>query len=422
LNQFAAELKVERRRIYDIVNVLEGFDVVAKKGKNLYQWKGLEGFSMALRKLENTAKEDIPELKVFSFESKDPKVKKKSLTFLSIKLLKLFIIYKTNINFKELIKLFGEKYLELKLNNDDKELKKSENKNKIRRLYDIVNVFKSLGLIEKVINSSGKSVFQFRGVDGLMSNVTDLQTVSIPQENEPLSNASDKSEKENLVRVVVFNELDDTTQVTKRKLQMRSGKRNLERFINKDGPRTREGNLDLKRIKQSSYFENIALNKSTSPVKMSGRESFKKLNNEFTWRKLELVKPKLPESLARLEILKKNKNISIINSKNLGGQPKDEKKFRKLTTQDLSPEIQKELKLSVENKEHKFFNIFEHDNSQFVSTSKNRFLDLKKKFLTSKIGKLKGTLLKIQKNYFEEEHEPFFAVLLNCMDNAYRFM
>jgi len=58
----------------------------------------------------------------------------------------------------------------------------------------------------------------------------------------------------------------------------------------------------------------------------------------------------------------------------------------------------------------------------YVYNTLNDFLDLKKKFLTSKIGKLKGTLLKIQKNYFEEEHEPFFAVLLNCMDNAYRFM
>ena len=173
LNDFARDLGVERRRIYDIINVLEGFDVIWKRGKNLYQWRGLAGFEENLCRLE-AAGEGIHDAKVFSFEHKDPRLKKKSLTFLSIKLLKLFIVYKENINFKELIKLFGQKYLKLNLNADDKDLKRAENKNKIRRLYDIVNVFKSLGLICKTTSPSGRSVFQFKGLPGLRSNVTDL--------------------------------------------------------------------------------------------------------------------------------------------------------------------------------------------------------------------------------------------------------
>lgn len=173
LNDFARDLGVERRRIYDIINVLEGFDVIWKRGKNLYQWRGLQGFEKNLSRLES-AGDAIHETKVFTFEHKDPRLKKKSLTFLSIKLLKLFIVYKENINFKELIKLFGQKYLKLNLNSNDQDLKRSENKNKIRRLYDIVNVFKSLGLICKTTSASGRSVFQFRGLPGLRSNVDDL--------------------------------------------------------------------------------------------------------------------------------------------------------------------------------------------------------------------------------------------------------
>ena len=187
LNDFAQDLGVERRRIYDIINVLEGFDVIWKRGKNLYQWRGLLGFEENLCRLE-AAGEGIHDAKVFSFEHKDPRLKKKSLTFLSIKLLKLFIVYKENINFKELIKLFGQKYLKLNLNADDKDLKRAENKNKIRRLYDIVNVFKSLGLICKTTSPSGRSVFQFKGLPGLRSNVTDL--VSDARKSSERLNAS----------------------------------------------------------------------------------------------------------------------------------------------------------------------------------------------------------------------------------------
>ncbi|XP_073066328.1 transcription factor E2FB-like isoform X2 [Primulina eburnea] len=43
LNNAAGMLEVQKRRIYDITNVLEGIDLIEKKLKNRIKWKGLDG-------------------------------------------------------------------------------------------------------------------------------------------------------------------------------------------------------------------------------------------------------------------------------------------------------------------------------------------------------------------------------------------
>lgn len=40
LNKASADLQVQKRRIYDITNVLEGIGLLEKKSKNNIQWKG----------------------------------------------------------------------------------------------------------------------------------------------------------------------------------------------------------------------------------------------------------------------------------------------------------------------------------------------------------------------------------------------
>ena len=317
LNDFAVELNVERRRVYDIVNVLEAFDMVKKHGKNRYLWLGIQNLKFALNKLETLSVPQIYVTKIFSHENLT--FKKKSLTYLSIKLLKLFMIHKNNINFKELIKLFGEKYLNLKLNDKDKELKQSENKNKIRRLYDIINVFKSLGLAEKNVNSSGKSVLTFKGLKGLSNNISclkDLISKDFDINGNILEINSVKSEKivknnfedilpcfnksNSLANSFLFKNEDSELknfEIIKNNKKIKIADFTVENVLNKNKIFTNSKNFKLK--KNFFTFEK----QSKSFLYSKNLNCFKKINQDE--KKTEIIKN---NSLRIIENLEKIKN------------------------------------------------------------------------------------------------------------------
>ena len=67
----------------------------------------------------------------------------------------------------------------------------------LRPLYDIANVFKSLGLIKKITLNSKKPAFEFIGESGL---------ISFLDENAPVSNTntSEKPQKSKIKRILTI--------------------------------------------------------------------------------------------------------------------------------------------------------------------------------------------------------------------------
>ena len=439
LNDFARELQVERRRIYDIVNVLEGFDIVKKKGKNVYLWNGLQGFEQALSILQDTDSESIPRLKVFTFEYKDPSVKKKSLTFLSIKLLKLFIIYKDNINFKELIKLFGEKYLELKLNLEDKDLKKSENKNKIRRLYDIVNVFKSLGLIEKITNSSGKSVFRFRGVTGLRSNVKKLKETDSATE---------------MMRITVLNELQsfdslqdprDISPKPYNTLPDSSYDKASFKISLKEDFHVAENNKDMINLKNNfnvkGVFNNLKPNDYNRYMQIKPfSHSTQSISEQSLFQGLDSQKSNSEafQTLSNIHFIKNNQKIRVLDSKVIDFNLKPTyPKYNSVETapalssytpfgfEDLSRSLRKIVKsMPFNNKIAPRVLRFDNDQKSQtqISSQQSRFLENKQKFLNRKSLETKKSLMKIQKSKFPDEKGELFEVMYSLLDKLHLFV
>ncbi|CAD8061514.1 unnamed protein product [Paramecium sonneborni] len=164
LDQITDELGVERRRIYDIINILESLQVVKRKCKNKYSWSGFKTIYQTIQQYAN---------KQVNFDTTQHK-REKSLEVLSAGFIQLFMQHKSIWTLEEAAKYLG------------KEVDQNKLKTKVRRLYDIANVLKSIGLIKKThLISSKKPAFQWVGEEGLKQfqhNLKQQELKNKPQE------------------------------------------------------------------------------------------------------------------------------------------------------------------------------------------------------------------------------------------------
>jgi hypothetical protein len=166
LDKCTTMLNTEKRRVYDIMNIFEGFGAVSRKAKNLYTWKGLKKINSAFENIlercraitqnfscrfsQNEGECEDHALAAYKFD------RVKSLGFLCESFICLFLLWKPVITLEEA----ATKISKILLN-------ESKLKTKVRRLYDIANVLWVLKVIKKTLLTNGKPAFEWVGQSGM---------------------------------------------------------------------------------------------------------------------------------------------------------------------------------------------------------------------------------------------------------------
>ncbi|GJQ08767.1 hypothetical protein GpartN1_g558.t1 [Galdieria partita] len=208
VDEVAEILHVERRRIYDIVNVLESLGIVVKKKRNHYKWQGVDRipFTLIALKVSSEVENDVKQQNTSTIEAVDSLTcssdegslssqkdddseretglvrhrndqNDKFLGVLTQRFIKLFLESSESvISFQEIIRLL--------LGEQDKDMK---SKTGIRRLYDIANILSALQLIQKTQKWNGEMAYEW-----LLSEIAYLHIFRSTKLHEEKINVSRK--------------------------------------------------------------------------------------------------------------------------------------------------------------------------------------------------------------------------------------
>eukprot|EP00742_Colponemidia_sp_Colp-10_P003283 GILJ01003494.1.p1 GENE.GILJ01003494.1~~GILJ01003494.1.p1 ORF type:complete len:425 (+),score=54.97 GILJ01003494.1:215-1489(+) len=159
MDKVCQQLDISPRRLYDVLNILEGVGLVARMERKQYKWEGLSGMATAFRGDSGPDKSQRSLLQkqlyltdVKDEEDNDDTTSRKNLSVLGylgqqfVRLL-LHSDQRTVTLDKAGVELFGE---------TERESRHS------RRLYDIVNILSAVGLVER-FDVNGRSCFRWKG-------------------------------------------------------------------------------------------------------------------------------------------------------------------------------------------------------------------------------------------------------------------